>query len=309
MAYFLNDNQENVMFHKAERKQAKLRLALCGTSGSGKTFSALKIAAGLGGKIAMIDTEHKSGELYANEFKYEVATLDPPFSPNRYIEIIKMAESSGFNVLIIDSLSHAWTGQGGVLEMHDQACKTTHNSFAAWRDVTPHHNALVDAMLQSSLHIITTMRTKTAYEVQQNDKGKHVPVKVGLAPIQRDGMEYEFTAVLDLSIDGHIATSSKDRTSLFDGTFFKPSEKTGEQLLKWLNTGVDEEKQSREELEKLEQSMLFIKSLPQLENWGLRNKDIIETMLNHDKRMIRSAYVGKRNELQAELENELSEAA
>ena len=297
------------MFHKAERKQAKLRLALCGTSGSGKTYSALKIATGLGGKIAMIDTEQKSGELYANDFKYEVATLSPPFSPNRYIEIIKMAENSGFNVLIIDSLSHAWTGQGGVLEMHDQACKTTHNSFAAWRDVTPHHNALVDAILQSSLHIITTMTTKTAYEVQQNDKGKHVPVKVGLAPIQRDGMEYEFTAVLDLSIDGHIATSSKDRTSLFDGTFFKPSEKTGEQLLEWLNTGVDAEKQSREELEKLEESIVFMKSLPQLESWGSRNKDIIDMMLADDKQMIRSAYKDKRQKLQVELEHELAEAA
>ena len=290
------------MFHKAERKQARLRLAICGTSGSGKTYSALKIAEGLGGKIAMIDTEHKSGELYANEFDYEVASLEPPFTPLRYIELINMAEQGGFNVLILDSLSHAWTGQGGVLEMHDNACKAIHNSFAAWREVTPHHNALVDAILGSSLHVITTMRTKTAYEIQQNDKGKHVPVKVGLAPVQREGMEYEFTTVMDISVDGHIVTASKDRTGLFDGKFFKPDVSTGKMLQEWLNTGIDTEKVSLEESKKLLKSVNDIISLAQLESWGSRYKMDIDKLLVKDRQIIRSAYALKRDQLRSETE-------
>ncbi len=297
------------MFHKAERKQAKLRLSLCGPSGSGKTLSALYIAQGLGGKIAMIDTEHKSGELYANVVDYDVATLAPPFSPQRYIELINMAEQNDFNVLILDSLSHAWTGQGGVLEMHDNACKAVHNSFAAWREVTPQHNALVDAILGSSLHIITTMRTKTAYEIQQNEKGKTQVVKVGLAPVQRDGMEYEFTTVMDLSVDGHIATTSKDRTNLFDGQFFVPTIQTGEKLKEWLETGVDTVKESLEESERLKKSITNIKSVPQLESWGSRNKANIDKLLTADKNNIRKLYAEKRDQLRAELEKELNEVA
>ena len=297
------------MFHKAERKKAKLRLSLCGPSGSGKTLSALYIAQGLGGKIAMIDTEHNSGELYANSVDYDVATLAPPFSPQRYIEIIKTAEQQGFSVLIIDSLSHAWTGQGGVLEMHDNACKAVHNSFAAWREVTPQHNALVDAILGSSLHIITTMRTKTAYEIQKNDKGKTQVIKVGLAPVQRDGMEYEFTTVMDLSVDGHIATTSKDRTGLFDGQFFQPSVATGEKLQEWLETGVDTEKESIEESKRLKKSVKSIKSVPQLESWGNRHKADIEKLLTSDRQVIRNVYAEKRDQLRADLEKELNEVA
>lgn len=187
------------MFKKAQRKSAKLRLALAGPAGSGKTYSALLIARGLGGPVAMIDTEHGSGELYADLYNYDVATLTPPFSPERYIQIIKEAEKADYSIIIIDSLSHAWAGEGGVLDIHDRAARSTRNSFTAWREVTPQHNALVEAMLQSPCHIIATVRTKTAYEVQQEGNKTKV-VKVGLAPIQRDGLEFEFSVVLDLSI-------------------------------------------------------------------------------------------------------------
>ena len=174
------------MFRKAERKQAKLRLALCGPSGSGKTYSALLIAQGLapGGKIALIDTERGSGELYADLTEYDVAPLEPPYTPARYIELIESAEEAGYDVLIIDSLSHAWTGEGGVLDMHDKAAAASRsgNSFAAWREVTPQHNQLVDAILGANLHIITTMRTKTAYDLVDDGRGKKKPVKIGLAP-------------------------------------------------------------------------------------------------------------------------------
>lgn len=229
------------MFRKAERKQAKLRLCLAGPSGSGKTYSSIKIAQGLGGKIAMIDTEHGSGELYAHLTNYDVVTLDAPYSPERYIACIKEAEKAEYAVLIIDSLSHAWSGEGGILEMVDKSAKASKsgNSYTAWRDVTPWHNKLVEAILTSNLHIITTMRTKTEYVIETNEKGKSTPRKVGMAPVQRDGMEYEFTAVLDLSIDGHFYSASKDRTGLFDGKPDLPSEKTGKVLLEWLNSGLD----------------------------------------------------------------------
>lgn len=221
------------MFRPAKRSSAKLRLALCGPSGSGKTYSALRIAKGLGGRIALIDTERGSGELYADLCAYDVAQLSPPYTPARYIEALHAAEKAGYDIVIIDSLSHAWSGPGGVLEMQDQAAKALKNSFAAWREVTPEHNRLVDTLLQTNLHVIVTMRTKTAYEVQQ-DGGKTKVVKVGLAPVQREGLEYEFTVVLDLSIDGHVASSTKDRTGLFDGQHFVVTEETGEKLGRWL---------------------------------------------------------------------------
>ncbi len=221
------------MFHPAKRSSAKLRLALCGPSGSGKTYSALRIAQGLGGRIALIDTERGSAELYADLCTYDVAQLSPPFTPARYIEAIRAAEKAKYDIVIIDSLSHAWSGPGGVLEMQDQAAKALKNSFAAWREITPEHNKLVDKLLQTDLNIIVTMRTKTAYEVQQ-EPGKTKVVKVGLAPVQREGLEYEFTVVLDLSIDGHIATGTKDRTGLFDGQHFVANEETGHRLGRWL---------------------------------------------------------------------------
>ena len=221
------------MFHPAQRSSAKLRLALCGPSGSGKTYSALQIAKGLGGRIALIDTERGSAELYSDLCAYDVAQLSPPFTPARYIEAIRAAEKAKYDIVIIDSLSHAWSGPGGVLEMQDQAAKALRNSFAAWREVTPEHNKLVDTLLQTDLHVIVTMRTKTTYEVQQ-DGGKTKVVKIGLAPVQREGLEYEFTVVLDLSVDGHVATGTKDRTGLFDGQYFVPNSDTGQQLKRWL---------------------------------------------------------------------------
>lgn len=223
------------IFRKAERKKAKLRLALDGCSGSGKTYSALLIAKGLGGKVALADTEHGSGDLYADLIDYDIVTFGPPYSPERYIKIIQEAEAAGYKILIFDSLSHEWNGEGGILEIHDIAKKTSPNSFTAWSKVTPRHDALINAILQSNLHIICTLRTKTAYDLSEKDgKGKTKVQKVGTAPVQREGLDYEFTVVFDLIPDGHIATCSKDRTGLFDNTEFVPTPKTGKRLLAWL---------------------------------------------------------------------------
>jgi hypothetical protein len=210
-----------------------MRLAILGPSGSGKTYSALQLAFGLGSKIGMLDTEHGSGELYAHLGAYDVITLTPPFTIANYLAAIRTFERAGYDTIIIDSLSHAWAGEGGLLEKVDKIKGNSANSFGAWRTVTPEHNSLVEAMLQSSSHIIVTMRTKTEYVLETNEKGKQVPRKIGMAPVQRDGLEYEFTVVLDVNAD-HVASASKDRTSLFDGQWFKVSPKTGEMLKSWL---------------------------------------------------------------------------
>lgn len=228
------------MFKKAERKKAKLRLALSGTSGSGKTYGSLLIAQGLGGKIAMIDTENGSGELYAHIADYDVLTLQAPFEVEKYVKAIKAAEAAGYDVLIIDSLSHAWNGSGGLLELQSKLTETKYkgNSYAAWKDITPLQEKLTQAILQSNLHVIATMRSKTEY-MQTDDNGKKTIKKVGLAPVQRDGLEYEFTVMLDIDQETHYASASKDRTGLFDNKINKITPAVGEQLAEWLNGGSE----------------------------------------------------------------------
>lgn len=225
--------------HKATKRRAKLRLGMSGPSGSGKTYSALLIASGLGGRIGMIDTEHGSGDLYADLLPegYDVLTLTPPFTPARYIEAIHALEAQGVSTIIVDSLSHAWTGEGGSLDRHGRIADKSGNSWQAWRQVTPEHNALVEALLQSPCHIIATMRAKTEY-VQEKDErtGKQVVRKIGLAPVMRDGIEYEFTTFIELDMQ-HMAFVGKDRTRLFDGMIFKPDIGTGRELLAWLDSG------------------------------------------------------------------------
>ena len=228
------------MFTRAERKRTFLKIALCGVSGSGKTYSALQLAKGLGKKIAMIDTENGSGEMYSHLCDYDVAQLEPPFSVQRYIDLIKMAEKAGYDVLIIDSLSQAWNGEGGILEMVDKlaATSTKKNSFNAWKDVTPEQNKLINTILQCKMHVIATMRSKTAYDLQDQN-GRKVPVKIGLAPVQRDGVEYEFTIVFDLSVEKNLACASKDRTGLFNGWIDVITPNVGEMILDWAISGAE----------------------------------------------------------------------
>lgn len=227
---------------KAERRKAKLRLGITGPAGSGKTYGALQVAFGLGGRIVLIDTENGSGDLYANLGEYDVCPLEAPYTVQKYIEAIKLCEKYGYDVIIIDSLSHAWAGEGGLLEVHSKLTESSRsgNSYTAWGKVTPLHNQLIDTMLRSKCHVIATMRSKTEYVMVENERGRSEPRKVGLAPVQRDGMEYEFGVVFDLSMN-HMASVSKDRTQLFDGQVFALSQGTGEQLKEWLNTGRDYE--------------------------------------------------------------------
>ncbi len=224
---------------KATRKKAKLRLALIGPTGSGKTMSALKLAFGMGGKIGIVDTENGSADLYAHLGDYDVITLEKPYTVLKYREAISAFEREKYDTIIVDSLSHAWAGAGGLLEKQGNlAAKPGANSYAAWREVTPDHNALVEALLTSPAHIIATMRVKTEYVLETNERGKQVPRKVGLQPVQRDGMEYEFTIVMDVDAN-HKASASKDRTTLFNGWYDTISEDTGRKLRDWLEAGVD----------------------------------------------------------------------
>ncbi|MCK1783030.1 ATP-binding protein [Pseudomonas sp. TNT11] len=231
------------MFKKAERKQAKLRLALAGPSGSGKTYSALLLAMGLGGRIAVIDTEHGSASLYADLVDFDAMELHAPYSPERYIDAITTAEQAGYETLIIDSYSHEWTGSGGCLEQNETVAhqKFRGNTWAAWNETTPRHRKLTDKILTSSMHIICTMRSKT--ETVQGE-GKKI-LKLGMKSEQRDGTDYEFTVVLDLTHDGHTATASKDRTKLFDQPELISAD-TGRRLLVWLNSGISPEERAKE---------------------------------------------------------------
>lgn len=226
-----------MQIRKAVRRKAKLRLGLVAPSGGGKTYSALQIAMGLGGKIGLIDTEHGSGDLYAHLGDYDIINISAPYTVKKYRDAIKAFEEEGYSVIIIDSLSHAWAGDGGLLDKQGKIADSGRgNSYTAWRTVTPEHNGLIETMLQSPAHIIATMRAKVEYVIEKNDKGREAPRKIGMAPVQRDGMDYEFTIVLDID-DKHNATSSKDRTGLFDGQFFSPSIETGKKLLSWLESG------------------------------------------------------------------------
>ena len=221
-----------MQLRQSARKQAKIKMALQGSSGSGKTYSSLLLAYGLTNgifpKVAVIDTENGSADLYAHLGNFNVVTLTPPFTPENYIEAIHLCEKSGMEVVIIDSISHCWD------ELLDYHANLAGNSFTNWAKVTPRHKAFVDKILQSNCHIIATMRTKQDYVLNQKD-GKFIPEKVGLKAVQKDGVDYEFTIVFDVDIK-HYATCSKDRTGLFMGKpDFVITSNTGKTILQWCN--------------------------------------------------------------------------
>lgn len=263
-----------MQIRKAQRSQSKLRIALCGASGSGKTYSALSLATGIGQKIGLIDTENYSADLYADKFDFDVINLDPPFTVESYISAIESFEKAGYDVIIIDSLSHAWAGQGGLLDKQNSIAESSkaQNSWAAWRQITPEHNRLVDKIIRCKAHVIGCMRSKQEYSQEKDSNGKTRVVKLGMAPVMRDGIEYEFTTVFMVE-ESHHATSSKDRTGLFDGEVFMIDKSTGERFMDWLSSGGSIE----EELLKLKGEILSCETKEEarvkyLEMSGLVNK-------------------------------------
>ena len=229
----------SIEIRKAERVKSKLRLGLSGPAGSGKTMSALKVAKGIGGPVCLIDTERGSGDLYANLYEYSIISLEPPFKPDILIDAIHAAEKAGFSVIIIDSLSHFWNDEGGILDQADKMQNSGKNRFTLWADLTPQHRRLVNSLLNSPKHIIGTMRSKQEYAMETDEKGKASVKKLGLAPVQREGMEYEFTVFFDISQD-HYAKVTKDRTNMFGNEVFIMDETTGQRLSKWLEEGRDD---------------------------------------------------------------------
>lgn len=237
-------------FKRASKKTARARVALVGPAGSGKTFTALAIGVHLGKRVAVIDTEHGSASKYAlpegltrdqrpDLFPFDALELDD-FAPARYVEALEAAEEQGYDVVIIDSLSHAWMGKGGALDQVDKAAARSKsgNSYTAWRDVTPQHNALVEAMLSCKAHLIVTMRAKTEYVLEENDRGKKVPKKVGMAPVQRDGLEYEFDVTADLTLDNDLIVGKTRCSALKDRHFNKAGENVATILRDWLSDGA-----------------------------------------------------------------------
>src|SRR5262245_54252036 len=180
-----------MQFQKATKTRSKLRLAITGASGSGKTYTALKVATEMKlGKIAVIDTERGSASKYSDIFTFDVLELSN-FHPEGYIEAIAAAAKAGYDILIIDSITHEWNGTDGILELHEAACRRqqTKNSYTAWADVTPLHTRFIDAIVRCESHVITTMRSKVDYLQEDNERGKKTIRKVGMAPIQREGMD------------------------------------------------------------------------------------------------------------------------
>lgn len=223
---------------KAERKQAKLRIGLFGSSGSGKTMSALKLARGLTdwNKICILDTENNSADLYSHLGDYNVINIEAPYTPEKYIEALNAATNAGMEVIIIDSITHEWAGKGGILELSDELGKAAKNSFMVWGKLTPRHNAFIDAITSCPVDIICCGRSKQEYVINQQEKnGKmiNVPEKVGLKAITREGFDYEMTVSFEIAIN-HYATTSKDRTGLFmDRPEFIINEEMGKIIKEW----------------------------------------------------------------------------
>lgn len=221
-------------FQKAKREQIAVKVLLGGASGSGKTYSALRLAKGIakkaGGKIAAIDTENGRIRYYADEFDFDDMRISAPFEPEKYIEAIDDAVDAGYSVLIIDSITHEWDY---CLAVHS---KMTGNSYTNWSKITPRHDAMMEKILQSDVHVIATVRGKDEYVLEDKD-GKKVPQKVGLGYKQRDNTEYNYTVTFNIDQKSHVADVMKDNTHLFEGRYEMLTEKDGERIWMWANAG------------------------------------------------------------------------
>lgn len=268
-----------MILQKASRKRSKIKLGLQGPSGSGKTYSALLLGFGLTNdwsKVAVVDSENHSSELYAHLGHYQVLQLSPPFTPEKYIQALEVCENAGMEVIILDSVTHEWEN---LIDYHSSL---QGNSFTNWGKITPRHNDFVQRILQSAAHIIATMRTKQDYVLNEKN-GKIIPEKVGLKTVQRDGLEYEFTLVFDLDMKNN-ATVSKDRTGLFYG---KPEEKLsieiGRKISDWCNTG---ELISVDDISKRISDTVSIKELLALYQQFPQYKEVLKSEFEQRKRQI-----------------------
>lgn len=267
---------ENLTFRKAARKQAKIKVGLQGPSGSGKTTSALLLAFGLIGdwsKVVVIDSENGSADLYSHLGDFNVIGISAPYSPEKYIQAIQIAHAQGMEAIILDSISHEWEGDGGILDIHGNMAG---NSFSNWAKITPRHNSFVNAILNTPVHVIATIRSKQDY-VMMEKNGKAIPEKVGLKGVTRDGMDYEFTLVFDIDIRHH-ARPSKDRTGIFSSKHeFIITQETGERIREWCESGDVRLPETQTDLLKAIQSCKSLQELYELyDNSGKISEDLLQ---------------------------------
>ena len=261
--------ENQFVFSKAQKSKSKLRLAIDGPAGAGKTYTALICASAIaeseGKRIAFIDSERGSASLYADKFDFDVLNLES-FSPRNYTNAIHAAEDAGYGVIVIDSLSHAWEGEGGALDMVDRAAKREQgnsNRFVGWRDVTPLQREMVDAMLMSPVHIVATMRSKMEYVLEPGGPGEKAKVrKVGMAPIQRQGLEFEFTMVGDMDTD-HNFIVSKTRIDVMTDEIMKfPDKRFFLRIVEWLHSGADDYAPNRITVDPVKQAPAPAQNIP-----------------------------------------------
>ena len=230
-------------FAPAVKTASRLRLALIGPAGSGKTYTALAVASELGDRVAVLDTEHGSASKYADLWSFDAVNLDPPYEPERYVALIDDAASAGYDVLIIDSLSHAWTGSGGVLEIVDDVAAKSRGgggNFAAWREATPRHRSLIEAIVAAPIHIIATMRSKVRYAMDKDEHGKTAVVALGVEAVQREGTEYEFDVVGMFSQDVTLNVIKSRCPALAGRQFPQPGVEFVDVLREWLAGAPDD---------------------------------------------------------------------
>lgn len=231
----------SIQFARATKAKAKARIALAGPSGGGKTYTALRVASVLSpDSIAVLDTERGSASKYADEFAFD--TFEPDsYAPELLIDALASAGAAGYGTFIVDSLSHFWMGADGMLEQVDRAGKRVGggNSFAGWKEMRPVERRMVDAMLAYPGHVIATMRTKTEWVIEQNERGKNVPRRVGTKAEQRDGIEYEFDVVGDLNLENELMVTKTRCPALKRAVIREPGEEFAETVKAWLEAGAD----------------------------------------------------------------------
>lgn len=273
-----------MVFQKATRKNIRLREALLGPSGSGKTYTALdhatRLAKHFGLNIAVIDTEHGSASKYADLYQFDVVELHH-FAVENYVDAVNAAADAGYGILIIDSLSQAWSGPGGLLEFVDKTARKmkTSNPYAAWGEATPKHHQLIETMLTFPGHLIVTMRTKMEY-VQEKDPrtGKTVIRKVGMQPVQRDGLEYEFDIVGDIDQDHDLLITKTRCSDLADRVFAKPGENFAEPVIQWIEgaakAAAEHERQQAERDEHQQLALKVTAGVQQFVQDGIAGFDV-----------------------------------
>ena len=286
---------------KATRKQAKLRIGLSWPSWSWKTYSALQLAYWITWdweKIAIIDTENWSADLYSNLWDYLVLTLEPDYTPENYIEAIKTCENAWVEVIIIDSITHEWSWKWWCLEINEKIAqaKFKWNTWSAWSQTTPRHQKFLETIVNSSCHIITTARSKTE-TIQVEWKIK----KIWMKDEQREWFEYEMTIMFNIDRENHLAIASKDRTNLFiDKDPFIITQSIWEEIKKW-NLSWEKTK-SKEEIS----SELFTEYFEKLQTCSdLDSLKEVFTEINWNKLKLNEQHLLELTELKDQIKNSL----